>query len=268
LSQVDDMLAQEKAGYEEELARQETIRATYAFPASITTLLGSAIVVYLFALLLLTATTIGDEFSWGTIRTTLLASSNRPRWLAVRLGLIALTAVLALAVLVLLALVLPLAIVAVVGHLPQSPPVDLAALAVLLGGLAVTAFVLIGFAAASTVLMRSGGLTLVITLVWVLAESAVLALVIRLEPFRPENAFGDGKPAGPLAWALDLFPVHAFQDFLSTATQATGGAVNYGGEITTLPLAGTYLPLASLAAWAVIFVAIAVLRFDRMDIAE
>src|SRR5439155_426927 len=31
-SQVDDMLAQEKAGYEEELARQELIRASYAFP--------------------------------------------------------------------------------------------------------------------------------------------------------------------------------------------------------------------------------------------
>jgi len=267
-AQVDDQIAQEKASYEQEQASEDRTRATYAFPASITTLLGGATAIYLFALLLLTATTIGDEFSWGTIRTSLLASSNRRRWLGVRLGLVGLTAVIALAVLVVLALVLPLAIVAVVGHLPQPPPVDAAALGVLLGGLAVTAFVLIGFAAAATVVMRSGGLTLVITLVWVLAESAVLALIARLEPFRPENAFGDGKPAGPLAWALDLFPVHAFQDFLSTATQATGGVVNYGGDITTVPLSGTYLPLASLAAWAVLFIAIAVLRFDRMDIAE
>ena len=45
----------------------------------------------LLALVLLTATTIGDEFGWGTIRTTLLGSSHRWRILLVRLGALWLT---------------------------------------------------------------------------------------------------------------------------------------------------------------------------------
>jgi ABC-type transport system involved in multi-copper enzyme maturation permease subunit len=267
-AQVDDIIEQERQGYEQQRAQMELTRATYAFPASIPTLLASATTVYLFGTILLTATTLGDEFGWGTIRTSLLASSNRRRWLAARLALLIAVAAVGLALLVVLSLVLPLAIVAVVGHLPQPPPLDSAALAVLVGGHLVAAIMLIGFAAAATLAMRSGTLTLVIGLVYVLAETVVAGLLAQLAIFRPENQYGQGNAAGPLAWLLDLLPVHATQVLLATATQATGGVFDYSGQGSTVELADAFGPLASVAAWAVIFMALAFVRFNRMDIAE
>jgi ABC-type transport system involved in multi-copper enzyme maturation permease subunit len=193
----------------------------------------------------------------------------RADWLRLRKRkALVLSGLIALAVIVVLAVLLPLAIVAVVGQLPQPPPVDAAAVAVLVGGLFISGVMLIGFGAAVTLVIRSGGFTLVVAFVYVLAESAVVGLVARLEPFRPANSFGAGNPAGPLAWVLDLFPVHAVQDFIGTATQATGGVVDYGGQVATAPLANAYVPLAFVAGWAALFIGIAVRRFDRMDIAE
>jgi ABC-type transport system involved in multi-copper enzyme maturation permease subunit len=267
-AQVDQIIADERASFEQMAAQMEATRATFAFPASVLTLLGSATAVYFFGMILLTATTIGDEFGWGTIRTSLLASSNRPRWLAVRLAVLVTLAVVGLLLLLLLSLVLPLAIAAVVGGLPQPPPVDPAALAVLTGGTLLVAIALIGFAAAATLVMRSGSLTLVAALVYVLAETAMVGLLGRLEPFRPENSFGQGNPAGPLAWALNLFPVHAIQTFLVVAGQVAGNLTNGLSDVRSLQLTDTFLPLASIAGWAVIFMAIAMVRFTRMDVAE
>src|SRR5262249_53584401 len=152
---------------------------------------------------------IGDEFSWGTIRTSLLASSNRRRWLAVRLGVLGATALVALAALLVLAVILPLAIAAVAGQLPQPPPVDGQALAVLIAGFFVCAIRSVVFAAMTTFTLRSGALTLVIAFVYVLGESIVVGLLARLDAFRFDNAFGDGRPAGPFNWALNIFPGHA-----------------------------------------------------------
>lgn len=268
--QVDQIIDQERLGYQQQVAQEQAVRATYAFPASIPTLLGTAAFVYLLAMVLLAASTIGDEFSWGTIRTSLLAASNRRRWLTVRLVLLSGAAVVGMLLLLVLAAVLPLALVAVVGPLPHAPPTDVAALVVLLVGLVIGAIALIGFAAAATLLMRSGGLTLLVAIVYGLLETTVVALIAQLAPFRPENAFGDGKPAGPLAWILGLFPVHAFQQFLNAASQATGGIYDYGGQAVSsgVPLGPALWPLASVALWAVVFIAIAMIRFDRMDIAE
>jgi ABC-type transport system involved in multi-copper enzyme maturation permease subunit len=266
--QVDQIIADEKAGYEQMRQQMEVTRATFAFPASVLTLMGSATVVYLFGLILLTATTLGDEFGWGTIRTSLLASSDRPRFLAVRLAVLVTVAGVGLALLLLLSAVLPLVIAAVVGGLPKPPPVDAAAVEVLVGGTLLTAIALIGFAAAATVVMRSGSLTLVVALVYVLAETAVVGLLGRLEPFRPADSFGQGNAAGPLAWVLNLFPVHAVQTFLVVAAQVAGNVSDGSGAFGSAHLADTTLPLASIAVWAVIFMAVAMVRFTRMDIAE
>ena len=268
-AQVDQIIAGERANFEQIQAQMEANRATYAFPSSVLTLLGSAAALYFFGMILLTATTIGDEFGWGTIRTSLLASSNRPRLLAVRLGVLVTVAVVALALFLLLSLVLPVLIGAVAGGLPASPPVGGAALAVLVGGHLVAAITLIGFAAAATLVMRSGSLTLVVALVYVLAETAVAGLLGRLGPFRPANSFGDGRPAGPFEWVLNVFPVHAIQTFLVVAGQVAGNTTDTsGGGLAAPHLADTALPFASMLAWAAIFTAVAVVRFNRMDIAE
>jgi ABC-type transport system involved in multi-copper enzyme maturation permease subunit len=266
-AQVDEIIDQERASYDQMRLQVEATRATYAFPASVLTLFTSSTVVYLFGMLLLTSATLGDEFGWGTIRTSLLASSDRGRWLAARFMLLGGVAVVALAALLLLSFVLPFAISAVVGQLPQPPPVNIGALAVVVGGILVTALALVGFGAAATLVMRSGSLSLVAALVYVLVETAVVGLLGRLEPFRPADFFGDGKPAGPLVWVLNLFPVHAFEALLSAGTQvAVQPPYDTGGVLPAI--SDTYLPLATLAAWAVIFVTIAMVRFRRMDIAE
>src|SRR5258706_737620 len=179
-AQVDQLIADERANFEQMRAQMEATRATYAFPSSVLTLFGFATAIYFFGMILLTATTIGDEFGWGTIRTSLLASSDRRRWLVVRLATLVTLAVVALALFLVLSLVLPLVIGAVVGGLPPSPPMDGAALAALVAGYLVAAITLIGFAAAATLVMRSGSLTLVAALVYVLAETAVVGLVGRL----------------------------------------------------------------------------------------
>lgn len=266
--QVDQVIADEKASFEQMRVQMEATRATYVFPASVLTLMGSATAVYFFGMILLTATTIGDEFGWGTIRTSLLASSNRPRLLAARLAVLVAFAVVGLVLLLLLSLVLPLVIAAVVGQLPQPPPVDQGALAVLLGGTLLTALALIGFAAAATVIMRSGSLTLVAALVYVLAETAVVGLLGRLEPFRPADSFGQGNPAGPLVWVLSVFPVHAIQTFLVVATQVGTNVGDGSSGFGSAHLSDATLPLVSIAVWATIFMAIAMVRFNRMDIAE
>lgn len=270
---IDSMMEGERESYRQATAQMAATRATYAFPASIVTLLGSATLVYFFGTILLTATTIGDEFSWGTIRTTLLASSNRGRWLAVRLGVLLAVVVLGMGALLLLSLVLPLAIGAVVGGLPAPAPTDSAAIAVVVGGHLLAAIMLVGFAAAASLLMRSGSLTLVAALVYTLVETVLVGLIARLEPFQPADSFGSGAPAGPLAWVLNLFPMHAIQMALAIATgQAIkpvdlgNGFESFGG--TTLPLSDTYLPLATVAVWAVVFTSIAAFRLARMDIAE
>ncbi len=268
--QVDQAIQSERQDYERQVAQMNAVRATYAFPASIPTLLGTAAGIYLLAMILLAASTIGDEFSWGTIRTSLLASSDRRRWLLARLLLLGGAAVIGMALLLLLSAILPLLLVTVVGPLPQAPPTDGPALALLVGGILLGAITLIGFAAASALLMRSGGMTLLVAILYALIESTVLGLIAQLPAFRPENAFGDGKPAGALAWLLGLFPVRAFLQFLTAAQQATGGVYDYGSQAyaSAGPLGPALWPLASVAAWGVAFIAIAVVRFDRMDIAE
>jgi len=268
--QVDQAIEQERSEYLRLVAQMQAVRATYAFPASLPTLLATASAIYLLAMVLLAASTMGDEFSWGTIRTSLLASSNRRRWLTVRLALLAGAAVVGMALLVLAAAMLPLVLVAVVGPLPPAPPTNLAALVVLVGGLVLGAIALVGFAMAAALLMRSGGLTLLIAIIYALVESTVVVLIAQLPPFRPENAFGDGQPGGPLTWVLGLFPVHAFQQFLIAATQATGAVYDYGGQgiASGVPLGPALWPLASVTAWGLVFIAIAFIRFDRMDIAE
>ena len=262
--QVDQIIESERQSYEQMRSEMERMRATYVFPASIVTLLGSATLAFFFGTVLLTATTIGDEFGWGTIRTTLLASSNRRRWLAVRLGVLVALVGLWFGALLLLSLGLPLVIAAVVGPLPASAPVDPGAILVVAGGHLLGALMLVGFAAAASLVMRSGSIALVVALVYALVETVVLGLLAQLGPFRPVDSFGQGNPAGPFAWVLNLFPMHAIQMALGIGSQL---ATNQGGG-SSFVLSDAYVPLAVVAGWAAIFLAVAAARFTRMDIAE
>jgi ABC-type transport system involved in multi-copper enzyme maturation permease subunit len=240
---------------------QRAIRATYAFPYSIVQVLGSGTFVLL-ALILLTATTIGDEFSWATIRTSLVASSRRRRFLLVRLAAIAVAGLLIFGMLLVLGALLPLLLNVPRSKLPATlPAFDGGAFLVLVGGELVASLLVIAFAALITLLLRNGALTLVSVLVWVAVEAAVLVLLLRFPNF------SEGQPP-PDAWLLDAFPLRGMTTLIQTATRAATGLSGYLGEPVSRDVAVAAVPITSFAILAAIFFALAFRRFSRMDIVE
>jgi ABC-type transport system involved in multi-copper enzyme maturation permease subunit len=255
---IAEQIEAERQMYPQIVDSLNTQRARYAFPQSLVTVLGSGMFVF-FALILLTATTIGDEFSWATIRTALLANSHRRRVLIVRLAALVALAAFVFGLLLLLGTLLP-AILGLIGaRLPATTPVDPLALLVLLAGEMVIAVAVIAFAALATLMVRSGSLTLVVMLVYVVVEAAVLALLLRFETFQ-EN--------GASAWVLNTFPVRGIATLTDVASRAAGGLPNYPGEVIVRDLGGAGLPFIALLVWGSLFAVLAFRRFSRMDIVE
>jgi ABC-type transport system involved in multi-copper enzyme maturation permease subunit len=144
--QLRQMLDSERLNYEQQLAQVRATESGYAFPQSLLVVLGSATYAFL-ALILLTATTIGDEFSWGTIRTMLLASSDRRRLLTGRFISLGVVAGFVFGITLLLGAVLPLILAATGSVLPPAPPVDLGWLGLLILANLIISVVVISFAA-------------------------------------------------------------------------------------------------------------------------
>jgi ABC-type transport system involved in multi-copper enzyme maturation permease subunit len=237
------------------------VRATYAFPYSLVNVLGSGIFV-LVALILLTATTIGDEFGWATIRTSLIASTRRRRFLVVRLGAVAIAGLLIFGMLLLLGSLLPLVLAIPASKLPATlPAFDAGAFLVLLGGELVAGLAVIAFAATITLLVRNGGLTLVSVLVWIAIEAAILTALSRLPNF------GEGQPP-PDAWLLDAFPLRGITQLIQNAGRAATGIPGYPGEGISRELGNAPVPIVSFAIIALILGLVAFRRFQRMDIVE
>ena len=253
-----ELLESERASMEQWREQVVLARAGYAYPQSVVTVLGSGTLV-LFALILLTATTIGDEFSWGTIRTTLLASSRRPRLLFVRFVALAALGAFTFALLILLGVLLPFVLQAAGAPLPQPPAIDGGALLVLLAGHLVAVLAVIAFAALATLTVRSGSLTLVVVLVYVVVEAAILALFTRFESFQ-----GDGENA----WLITTLPVRGIAAIGDTASRVASAMAHYPGEEIVRDLGPVWVPLAALMVWATLFAALAFRRFSRMDIVE
>jgi ABC-type transport system involved in multi-copper enzyme maturation permease subunit len=255
---LDGIVAAEAENQAQQHAQNTIQRSYYAFPQSLLTVLGNAYMV-LFATILLTATTLGDEFGWATIRIALLASSDRRRFLAVRLLMIGVVVAATVAILLVLGAVLPL----VAGVLGVSPPVaaslDAGALAVLVAGLLVVAIAAIGFATFVTVLVRSGALALVAVLVYVIVEAGVLTVLLQIPAL---------KAGGALEWLPNAFPIRGFVTFVDSAMNAAGRPTSFPGEVVDRSLQGAWVPLIALAIWAVGFLVLAFRRFGRMDIVE
>ena len=255
---LDDAVEAQRFPVEQAREQNRIARSWFAFPQGIVTLLGSGTLV-LFALLLLTATTLGDEFGWGTIRTTLLASSHRARLLLLRLGAITAISVALVATLAALGVVLPLVVQALGAPHVDVPPLNLGAVAVLVVGTLEAGVVIMAFAATATVLVRSGSLTLVVLLVYVAIEAAVLTLLLRFQAFQSN---------GGLEWLLDAFPIRGISRLTDVAGRVASGLPRFPGEPVPTDLGVAAVPLVALAIWAVVFLAIAYRRFTRMDIVE
>lgn len=248
----------ERANYEQGVEGLAISRARFAFPQSLVNVLGSGTFVF-FALILLTATTIGDEFSWGTIRTALLASSHRRRMLMVRLAALVAIAGFVFGLLLLIGTLLPAVLGLIGAPLPATTPVDPVALLALIAGELLIAIAVIAFAALATLLVRSGSLTLVVMLVYVVVEAAVLTLLTRFETFQVNGAS---------EWVLDAFPVRGIVTLTDAASRAAGGLPNYPGEFIVRDLGAAALPFVALLVWGSLFAALAFRRFSRMDIVE
>ena len=240
---------------------QRLIRATYVFPYSLVQVLGSGTFVLL-ALILLTATTIGDEFGWGTIRTSLVASSRRRRFLLVRFAAVVVAGLLIFGMLLVLGTLLPLLLDIPRSKLPATlPELNGGAFLVLIGGELVACLLVIAFAGLITLLLRNGALTLVSVLVWVAVEAGVLTLLLRFPNF------GEGQPP-PDAWLLDAFPVRGLTTLIGQTGRAATGLPGYLGEVVGRDVNVAAVPITSFAILAAILFALALRRFSRMDIVE
>ena len=264
-----DRLLDQEVAFAEQQERQmrESIaltRATFLFPYSLITMLGYGTFMLL-ALVLLVATTTGDEFGWATIRTTLLANSHRSRVLVVRLLALGVAAALILALLLLIGTVLPVLLNVASQRLPPTlPAFDWGALVLLLAGQLLAAAAVIGLAALATLMVRSGALTLVAVLVYVVVEAAFLVFLLRFKEFQYDQ---EGTP-GELAWLLEAFPVRGFATLSTALGKAASGLPAYFQEVVVRDVTPAGLPMLSLTIFAAIFLALAFRRFRRMDIVE
>ena len=262
---LDETVEQARQSYAMSEEAEALQRARFLFPYSLAQVLGSAILV-LAALVLLTVTAIGDELSWGTIRTTLLASGHRRPLLFVRLAAVAIAGALMLGLALLLGAVLPFVLNVRGGRLPTSlPAFDIGAFLVLLGGLMIIALTVIGFGALATLTFRSGPLALVAIPVYIAVEAAMLLALLRFP-----NIGGDpstGEP-GPDAWILDVFPLRGLTTLTDSASKAAMGLPMYPGEPFSRDMSGVAVPVVSFVIIGLVFSALAFRRFQRMDIVE
>lgn len=258
---LDEAVAAQREMFLQQEEGTKLVRAGYVFPYSLVNVLGSGMSV-LVALILLTATTIGDEFSWATIRTSLIASTRRRRFLGVRLGAVGVAGLLIFGMLLVLGAVLPLVLNIPAAKLPPSlPAFDGGAFLVLLGGEMVASAAVIAFAALITLLLRNGAITLVSVLVWIAVEAAVLTALIRFPNF------GEGDPP-PDAWLLDAFPLRGLTTLVQNAGRAAAGLPGYPGEAVSRELGNAPIPIVSFAIIGTILAFLAFRRFQRMDIVE
>jgi len=255
---IVETIESERVYYEQALEEATITRARYAFPQSILTLLGNSPVVFI-ALVLVTGLSIGDEFGWATVRTSLLASSHRRLLLLVRFVALALVAVIMLALIVLLGAILPALLTVAGASLPSPPAIDTGALLALLLAQLLVAILVIAFAALATLLSRSGSLTLASVLVYVLVETAVLGLLMRLEAFQQDGVY---------AWLLDALPIRGIFALMDVVARAASQLPSYAGEVMVRDLSAARVPFVALLLWAGLFATLAFRRFSRMDIVE
>jgi ABC-type transport system involved in multi-copper enzyme maturation permease subunit len=255
---LNDAVEAQRVPVELALEQYRLARSAFAFPQGIVTLISSGTLVLL-GVLLLTATSLGDEFGWGTIRTVLLASNHRARILLLRLGMLFGIGAALLAVLGLLGVVLPLVVSALGAPAVDVPPLHLGALGVLVLGTLEATFMVLAFGAMVTVLVRSGSLTLVLLLVYVALEASVLTVLLRFAPF---------QEGGGLVWLLDAFPLRGFTRLTGVAGQMAAGLPHFPGEVVPTDLSSTFVSLVAFLVWGGLFLAIAYRRFTRMDIVE
>lgn len=259
--QINAMVAEQLVSNQQQLveweAQQLVVLQKYAFPQSVFTVLGSGIIP-LVALVLITSLAVGDEFRFGTIRTSLLAAGNRRSFLVARVISLLTVMVGLFVVLVGLGTILGVGLGLVGADLGSNTIAVHAPSAVAwLGAQVLTTMVLMLLAVALTVLLRSGALPLLLILIGSLVEIFVANLPI----FAP-NELLSGVPQVFLTQNIRLLTAYLGFDTNAIAL-SEGGERPY--QAIEIPMIGVALVVA---AWGILFLLIADRRLRTMDVTE
>ena len=259
-AQIDQMVAEQLAQYDQARidweARQAIWLQKYDVAQSPFTLLGSG-VAPLLALVLTASLAVGDEFRFGTVRTSLLAAGSRRRFLGARLVSLSVMTVGLLAALVMLGTILGLGLrVAGAEVSATTTPIDPVAGLAWFGSQVLTTMTLISLGLALTVLLRSGAMPLLLILLGGLIELFIANLPI----FAP-NEFLSAVPQGFLGASIRTLTTRLGLDTHAVALAEA-----------QIPFAAIELPLitiaAIIAAWGLMFLLLADRRFRTMDVVE
>ncbi len=253
---VADQLVQNRFQSDEWEAHQRISLQKYDVSQSAFTILGSGLMPML-ALVLGASLAVGDEFRYGTVRTSLLAAGNRRRFLGARLVSLFVSTVGLFAILVLIGVVLGLGLRIVGAELaPVTTPIDPLSGLFWLGAQFLTTMALIALAVALSVFLRSGALPLLLILIAAFVELFVANLPI----------FGPGE-----------FLAGVPQGFLTTSIRMLTTVLGYQTHAVALadaevPTTAIDLPLVVvagiIAAWGLLFLVVADRRFRSMDVVE
>jgi ABC-type transport system involved in multi-copper enzyme maturation permease subunit len=255
---VADAQAAADADRADHEARQVVALQRYGLPQAPLTLLASSLF-SIIALALIASLVVGDEFRFGTLRTSLLAASDRRRFLAARLiSFLVLTVGLFVA-LVLVAVVLSLGLTLIGAELPPSAPINVPAAAGLVVTDILVATVVILLTTALSLIMRSGVLAFLVGLLLLLID----VFLVQLPVFQSLGAQA----------ALAAVPQFSLTTAIRTL-QAVLGRDTGGLAFADLPVPGGPLNLdpvvlaGILVAWGAVFLVVADRRIRRMDVIE
>jgi ABC-2 family transporter protein len=259
-AEIDRMVAEQLSFQEQDQRTYEESQALllqkYDIAQSPFTMVGMGILPMV-ALVFTTTLLLGDEFRYGTVRTSLLAATDRRQFLVARLITFGVMIVGLFAALILAGGVLAVVLRLLGAEIPpMTQPLNAQAGVALFAAELLIAFTLVAFAVALTLLTRSGALPLLILLVWALAELFIFSLQV----------FQAGQP---LAAVPDMFLTTNIRDLLTTLS-GESGAITFA--ISGMPQEAVSMPTwamaAIVAAWAILFLAVADRRFRTMDIVE
>lgn len=236
-------------------AEAAAFRAPYALPQSVLTILAGSWPLGL-AGAYLAFSTIGGEFSFGTIRPSLTTGLSRRTFLGARLIALGAIVVAMCGVVLVLGIALPI-VLAVVGQ--DLPAVPAPSLGGLLGEAAARCLAAIVYVALGS-------------LVAVLTRSITTATVMTLTILLVEAVVSSSVRSGPLRWIADYSPTDAANAVIDNAHRIAG-AVPPVDDFARIALASppAVPPLASLVValgWLAGLLAAAFLVFERADITD
>ncbi|HEY3164922.1 MAG TPA: ABC transporter permease subunit [Candidatus Limnocylindrales bacterium] len=259
-AQIDQMIADMRASDEQnriEWERQQAISLQkYDILQSPFTIVGAAIAP-LIGLILAASLAVGDEFRFGTLRTSLLAAGNRRRFLGARLiSLLAMTVGL-YAALAALAIILAVALRLVGAEVVSSTtPVDVVAGVGWFGAQILATIVVLTLGTALTLVLRSGALPLLLIII-----AGLLELFLSALPIFGERQFLAGVPQAFLTTSIRTLTVRLGLDTHAIALS--------NGDLPWHPIDLPLLVVAGIiVAWGVLFVVVADRRIRTMDVVE